>query len=319
MRKYTNLVFDGGGARGIAYCGALKVLEKYDLMRNVKCLAGTSVGSIFASAIAVGYTSDEIQEILLEKNFSDFCDNSRYLPMNFYYFLTQYGWYRGEKLMQWVGELLAQKTGNADITLGEVLEKYGKELVIVGANLNLKKAIYFNPKEHPNLRVKEAVRISASIPFFFDAYQYEGNRYVDGGILDSYPFDYFPNDEATLGFKLKFKLINLKETKDVKIRWYKDFLEQFMKTVLNKIEQVHVKDHYWKQTVELDAMDVGITDFEIPLKKKLDLIKVGVKATKAFLQMATATETNPRHSYQIKSTNETAPINPSELTTIQRT
>ena len=98
VMHYKNLVFDGGGARGIAYCGAIKVLENEGIMKNIVNFAGTSVGAIVAASLAVGYTADEIEEILLNKNFDEFRDNSNYLLINFYQFITRYGWYRGNVL-----------------------------------------------------------------------------------------------------------------------------------------------------------------------------------------------------------------------------
>ena len=279
---FTNLVFDGGGARGIAYIGSIKVLEKKDLMKNFTKFAGTSVGSIIATALAVGYTSSELEELLLDKNFNDFRDNSNYFALNIYNFITNYGWYRGDKLRNWVEENLFKKTGIKNITLGQILEKYGKELIIVTSDLNTRRAVYFNPHDNPNLAVKDAIRMSASIPFFFDSFYYEGHYYMDGGILDSYPFEYFPDDEKTLGFRLKIELIHMKEEED-KIYWMKDFLTAFMKTILNKIERLHVKDSYNKQSVTLNV-DVGITEFEIPIAKKLELIRYGAKVTKKFFE-----------------------------------
>lgn len=283
---YKNIVFDGGGARGVVFCGAIKVLEKEGIMKNITNFAGTSVGSIVAAGLAIGYTGSEMETILLNKNFDDFKDNSNYILYNLFKYFKNYGWYRGNALMTWVEKIIEQKTGNPNITLGEVYTKYGNTLVIVGTNLNNYKATYFNPIDNPDMKLKEAIRISTSIPFFFDAYVYEGQTYIDGGLTDSYPFGYFQDDEATIGFKLKFKLINRKIDEDVKIVWMKDYLIHFLKMILNRIEQINFKDYYWKQTVEIDAMDVGMTEFEIPLETKICLISAGKKATKKYLKKA---------------------------------
>lgn len=43
---FENLVFEGGGVKGLAFCGALKILEQKGIMANVKRLAGSSAGAI---------------------------------------------------------------------------------------------------------------------------------------------------------------------------------------------------------------------------------------------------------------------------------
>lgn len=64
--KYTCL-FGGGAIRGISYVGAVKALEELEI--NPTTLAGSSVGSIIAALLAVGYDSKELKEIFLKVNF----------------------------------------------------------------------------------------------------------------------------------------------------------------------------------------------------------------------------------------------------------
>ncbi len=61
-----NLVFEGGGAKGVVYVGAIQALEDNHVLGEVKRVGGSSAGSITAMLLAVGYTSDEIKYILTE-------------------------------------------------------------------------------------------------------------------------------------------------------------------------------------------------------------------------------------------------------------
>ncbi|NGX32253.1 MAG: hypothetical protein K1060chlam4_00294 [Candidatus Anoxychlamydiales bacterium] len=69
-----NLVLEGGGAKGIAYIGALKELDSLNALRDLKRVAGTSAGAIIAAFIALGYDINEMQAILFETDFSQFLD-----------------------------------------------------------------------------------------------------------------------------------------------------------------------------------------------------------------------------------------------------
>ncbi len=53
---YKNLVFEGGGVRGIAYAGALKVLEERGLLQSVERVGGTSVGAVTGTNLTAQQT-----------------------------------------------------------------------------------------------------------------------------------------------------------------------------------------------------------------------------------------------------------------------
>ena len=68
------LALSGGGARGIAHVGVLKVLE--ELRIPITCVTGTSMGSIVAGAFAVGHSPAEIEKLVLAANWNElFRDN----------------------------------------------------------------------------------------------------------------------------------------------------------------------------------------------------------------------------------------------------
>lgn len=70
-----NLVFKGGGPRGIAYIRALKVLEDKRALREVVRVAGTSAGAVTAALIAVGCNSDMVLNFLDDNPLMDLLDH----------------------------------------------------------------------------------------------------------------------------------------------------------------------------------------------------------------------------------------------------
>lgn len=54
--KFRNLVFEGGGVKGIAYVGALGVLEERKITLNIERIGGTSAGAINAILLGLGFT-----------------------------------------------------------------------------------------------------------------------------------------------------------------------------------------------------------------------------------------------------------------------
>ena len=74
---FRNLVFEGGGVKGIAYAGAMKVLEKEGILENIRRASGTSAGSINAVLFAAGFNSTETLKVLNQLDFNAFWTKRR--------------------------------------------------------------------------------------------------------------------------------------------------------------------------------------------------------------------------------------------------
>lgn len=207
---FENLIFEGGGNKGLAYCGAVRVLEELGIWPQIKRFAGSSAGGMTAALLAVGYDSQQIEEFLsqdLSKIFLDHsCGYFSLLPN----LLEGYGWNPGKKIFRWFGQALRDQTGDANITFQEVYDRYGKELCIVVTNLNMMNAEYFHPKTTPDAQVRDAVRMSMAIPGLFQASRCEThgqeNTYVDGGVLCNYPIHCY--DGWWLSMSMKDSFLN---------------------------------------------------------------------------------------------------------------
>ena len=62
--QFRNLTFEGGGVKGIAYIGAMQILEGRGVLPGIRRVGGTSAGAINALIFALGYSIAEQQEIL---------------------------------------------------------------------------------------------------------------------------------------------------------------------------------------------------------------------------------------------------------------
>lgn len=73
-RNFKNLVFEGGGVKGIAYGGALKVLQEMGILGNIERVGGTSAGALNATLLALGYSVQDVSDIIAQTDFSKFAD-----------------------------------------------------------------------------------------------------------------------------------------------------------------------------------------------------------------------------------------------------
>ena len=70
--QYKNLVFEGGGTRGIAFAGAAQVLEQKGILQNIEKIGGTSAGSIIGLMLSLGYSASEIYNIMVNLKIQHF-------------------------------------------------------------------------------------------------------------------------------------------------------------------------------------------------------------------------------------------------------
>ena len=178
----------------------MKIMEEKPQMFNIKKIASTSVGSVFASFIAMGVKYNDVYDRLLNKDTSDF----QHVKLeNILKFLEKFGIDDGESIMQFVVHYVNIRFKNIQITLREVYQLTGIELYITGTCLNTRKPIYFNQGKYPDMPLILAIRISISIPFYFIPIFYENRLYVDGGVMDNFPIQLFEDElENTFGIHL---------------------------------------------------------------------------------------------------------------------
>ena len=198
---FKNLVFEGGGVKGIAYVGALNKLHEEGILQNIERVAGTSAGAMVAVLVGVGFTAKEISEVLWDIKFQNFLDSSWGVIRNTNRLLSEYGWYKGEFFRDLMAGYIERKTENSEITFKELetRRKNGEpfmDIHLIGADLTTGYSIVFNSKNTPHVKIADAARISMSIPLFFAVVRRNDHILVDGGLLDNYAIKIF--DQSNL-------------------------------------------------------------------------------------------------------------------------
>ena len=207
---------EGAGVRGIAYAGALRELERRELLVDVDKVAGTSAGAIAALCVSLGYSSNEIEKIIYETRINRFNDGKFLFAGGIFRLNRNFGWYKGDRFTSWLEEIIEARTYNAEITFLELHEKGFKDLYVTGTSLNRQKLIIFSYETYPQMKIKDAVRISMSIPLYFEAVNIDSTGHVlekgshrkpdvdimvDGGITANFPifiFDSLTTIEGTI-------------------------------------------------------------------------------------------------------------------------
>ncbi|GGE54709.1 patatin-like phospholipase family protein [Priestia taiwanensis] len=204
---FRNLVFEGGGIKGIGYVGALEYIEnKQNILPNIQRFGGTSVGAVTALILGLGYSISELKEKLEKIQFEEFKDDDSWIIKDAFRLLVSgYGRYKGDKFLEWIRKdiihpkvaewmekgIMEEGRQNSDLTFEELVQITGKAVYFQGTNVSTRQSVTFSHESTPTMSVAEAVRISMSIPLFFEPVVWRGNYYVDGGVLNNYPIRLF--------------------------------------------------------------------------------------------------------------------------------
>ena len=272
--EYT-CIFGGGAIRGISYIGAIQALNELNI--SIKTIAGSSVGSIFAGLLAVGYNADEIKELFLKVNFELFRD------IHFGFGKT-FALSKGEVFLERMREMIESKFYGEDYKKGEnptvKFKDLDKNLVIITTDLTNFKSKEFSKNETPEFEVAAAIRISSGMPGLMTAVNYEDLELVDGDLQKSWPM-----------WKLSNTLNSTKE-RILEFRLEGDYDKNgktpidYINTVFSCVTSIATKsvvdlyaicDKY--DYITINTGDVIIVDFNMPIEKRKDLIDTGYNQT----------------------------------------
>lgn len=287
--NYKNLVFKGGGVLGIAYAGAIKVLEDKGILQQVQRVAGTSAGAITASLVALKYNASEIMQVVGSTNFKSFEDGFDPLRV-----ATKYGLYNGDAFLSWMQQRLKDKGLSATATFTDLKNKGMGDLRVFATDLNIQGLREFSFDKSPNVPVAEAVRASMSIPLFFKAWQFSNNNpdnhiYVDGGTVYNFPIDTFDNgapNPQTLGFFLT-RMGAAPPPNSLHYNQLFQYVKDLFDTLMDSQNINFKNDPADKnRTVLIDNLGISATNFGLTDTQKQDLYNSGVKYTTDFLSAA---------------------------------
>ena len=200
---FENLVFEGGGVRGIAYAGALKALEERGFLSGIRRVAGASAGAFAALLLSLGRSSEGLEQALRAIHFKTLEDKPNPLRL-----ATHYGLYKGEVLYDWIEQQVTAEGLPADLTFEGLARAGTLDLKVFATDLNICNTREFSAEKTPCASVVGAVRASMSIPLMYAAWQFpdgepDDHVYVDGGVAYNYPinaFDDCADMASTLGF-----------------------------------------------------------------------------------------------------------------------
>lgn len=215
---FRNLVFQGGGVKTFAYYGVLDVLEQRGILPQIERVAGTSAGSMFATLVSFRLSAAETLRVfstvdfarvpglktakdllptpptIFQEEIDSLVGNMDALSRLF----NQFGWFSTDYVYQWLQDTIAAYCGgNGKATFADFRALGHRDLYVVATNISTRKGQVFSADSTPHTPVADALRMSQSIPLFFEGLRHDGQQfgqgdyYADGGVLNNFPMFIF--------------------------------------------------------------------------------------------------------------------------------
>jgi NTE family protein len=157
------LALSGGGAKGFAHIGVLKLLEEYGIKPDI--IAGTSVGALIGSLYADGYSAGEIKSLFSGREFTEFAR----------FQIPKSGLFNSSRFSLFMEQHLRAGT----------FEELQIPLIVVATDLDNGKSHAFTSGP-----IADTVRASCSIPIIFSPVRINEIHYVDGGLFHNFPVSF---------------------------------------------------------------------------------------------------------------------------------
>lgn len=252
----VKIAFSGSGFLGVIHIGA--VCAFLDKGIEIVEVSGTSGGSIVASGVALGKSSEEMKKLAMQG-----------LPSGIAGFqilsLFDEGLNTGKILLAWLHSLF----GNAKFNDARI------PLSIMATDINRGMPYQFSKILTPDSNIAQACRASSSVPFFYTPYTVNNVKLVDGGCCCNIPVDKLC-DDGTRRFGINVIDGDTNGVTDT----FLTLAKQCLSTMLNANENNVIA---WAQQtnaeiISISANPYGFLNANLTIDQKKDLFDRGYNA-----------------------------------------
>lgn len=267
------LVLSGGGAKGFAHVGVLKEIDKAGL--QIDYIAGTSMGAVIGGLYAIGYSGEQIEQIIVNTNFlatvRDLLsrntkpffekENSEKtvltLPISNGKAGFPKGVSKGQNILNLLRELLASVEGVQDFS------KLPIPFLCIATDVETGGEFVLDKGDLPL-----AIRASASFPTLLTPIDIDNRLLIDGGIANNFPVSLLRKKgiDFIIGVDVEGKLFEKDKLNSV---------VAIMSQILSY--QMYSKSNTEKKTVDLyihpKIFEYNVVDFD----KKEKILEIGIK------------------------------------------
>ncbi len=315
-RPKIGLVLSGGGAKGLAHIGVIKVLEEEGI--KVDYITGTSMGSIVGGMYAIGYNAEQLEQIAHEMKWDRLLSDAvprRDLPIYekdddgkyiIAFALKKWGielpkgLIRGQKLTTLLARLSMHVHHINDF------DDLPIPFRCIGADIETGKAVVMKSGYFP-----DALRASMAIPSVFTPIEFNDYLLIDGGVIRNFPV----SDAIDMGADIIIGVdVQAPALKKDEIDSLLEVMEQtalFMGEMSTKQEKYILK-HDNENNIYIHPDITGYTSSSFGDRETVELIKRGEEAARKILPQIRALAEEQKQYDREEDKTDITPFNPED-------
>lgn len=272
-RKKVGLALSGGGMKGLAHIGVIKILEKYKI--PIDMISGTSMGALIGAMYAAEPNAKKLEHDVLKEDLGKLLD----------YTISSHGLIKGNKIEDFLRKRLNSIT----------FDKLKIPTYITAFDIDKNREVIYTKGD-----VTQAIRASISIPGIFIPVENNNEIIVDAGIIDPVPTEVLKNKGAEIiiavniiGFKEKAPLYDEVAKKQKVNKSMPSMIQATMKSLSimgSEMAIANLRKPGIDCIIEVYLKGVDMFDY----KKAKMIIKKGETSAKASLEnIRSITEPHP--------------------------
>jgi NTE family protein len=294
--KLVGICFSGGGVKCIAHCGTISKLQAAGIWDQMTHFTGTSGGSMIAALAACKCDPNWLKDKMYGLDFNKFKDDG-WIGGDLYRLVGSKGWCMGDVLQNTIGHYLEEITGNSEITISQIYERYGTSLfipitLIYEQNGDYKyKLEMFSRDNGADVPVKQIVRMSSSIPGFFRSIIYKNCDTTDGGLSCNYPIKFLDVDGVVNKNVIGSRLYSGSEYNSMvspgpitPTSGIANFIYAIVNAMYEAAQKQHESESDWDRSIKINTGNISAIKFDITKDERMTLFAAGYTATEEFLK-----------------------------------
>jgi predicted acylesterase/phospholipase RssA len=262
------LVLSGGGIKSICAVGALEEVCKHTAFTHI---TATSAGSIIAALFCCGVSPRKMFELLKNIKLPEFDS------LSFVNLMDRLGMAPSIDLECTIEDALEECEIPLNLTLFQLYRKSGVFLEICGFNMQKQKTVYFSHNNYPEMPLQKALLISCNIPILFEPVEFQGDLYIDGGVLDNYPLAHYGYDDPdVIGIRVFSR-------HDHDLESFDGFISCIAEAVLRGNDDCQSR-YNAEHSIEIMINNVSLVDFDLEPEEFEQMFQMGKQQAMSYFE-----------------------------------
>ena len=278
-----HIVISGGGVKVFSFVGALKILDKNTLLRNVKEYCGVSAGAWLSFMLAAGVNLAVLEKMILDMDFGVIRNMTTESLIEF---PETFGFDNGENLIKLLTSITRVVLKlDPNITFGEFSKVSKCNFRCWATDLNILSAREFSSKATPDVKILDALRASMSLPLYFTPTldPVTGNMLTDGGIQGNLPLHMLSDEECETALALGFSNGSNELTGNASPQDLAGFINSILCTLV-QYRNEHITTRWKHRILRVPVDEYASWNFEASRDDRKMLLEKGESASEKWVE-----------------------------------